>query len=172
MSSLPASRLPGDLPPLPPVLAFLRSLWNLNHALEVTSSDMLRTIGVTAQQRMVLRIVGHVGRLTAGQLSGLLHVHPGTLSATLARLERRGLVTRAREANDARRVVVSLTPAGAALLATSEGLVESAAAAALERAGAECTAHTLQTLTLLTATLERASLRQAAPAASSEESVA
>jgi DNA-binding MarR family transcriptional regulator len=166
MSSRPASRLSGDLPPLPPVLAFLRSLWNLNHALEVTSSDMLRTIGVTAQQRMVLRIVGHVGRLTAGQLSALLHVHPGTLSATLARLERRGLVKRAREADDARRVVVSLTPAGAALLATSEGLVESAAAAALERAGSESTERTLHTLTLLTATLEEAGARRPEPTAS------
>jgi len=165
MSSRPAPRLPGDLPPLPPVLAFLRSLWNLNHALEVTSSDMLRTIGVTAQQRMVLRIVGHVGRLTAGQLSAVLHVYPGTLSATLARLERRGLVMRAREADDARRVVVSLTPAGAALLATSEGLVESAAAAALERAGPESTDHTLQTLTLLTAILGEGGERRTAPAA-------
>ncbi len=172
MPPRPPIRPLPELPPLPQVLAFLRSLWNLNHALEVTSSDMLRTIGVTAQQRMVLRIVGHVGQLTAGQLSALLHVHPGTLSATLARLERRGLVARAREADDARRVVVSLTPAGEALLATSEGLVESAAAAALERAGSESTEHTLQTLTLLTATLERTSGRPPAPATPAEESVA
>lgn len=118
-------------PPLPPVLEFLRALWSLNHALEVTSSEMLRTTGVTAQQRMVLRIVGFLGTVSAGTLSTLLHVHPGTLSAALRRLEGRGLLARQRATDDARRILVALTPLGETLLATTEGRVERAAAAVL-----------------------------------------
>lgn len=145
-----------DEPALPPVLEFLRVLWSLNHALETTSSDMQRRFGVTAQQRMVLRIVGVLGPSPAGRLSRVLHVHPGTLSATLARLERRGLVQRTRGATDARRVVVSLTEAGAALLSHSEGTVERAATAALDASGEEVRAHALQLLARLTTELEGA----------------
>lgn len=151
---VPATPSLPDVPALPPVLEFLRVLWSLNHALESTSSDMLRTYGVTAQQRMVLRIVGSLGPAPAGQLSRVLHVHPGTLSATLARLERRGLVYRARGLADARRVMVSLTEAGATLLAQSEGTVERAAAAALDASSEVVTAHALQLLARLTAELE------------------
>jgi DNA-binding MarR family transcriptional regulator len=113
------------------VLGLLQALWRLNHALEVTSSEMHRTTGVTAQQRMVLRIVGHLGSVSAGMLSALLHVHPGTLSAALRRLEGRGLLARQRAPEDARRILVALTPLGAALLATSEGIVEQGAATVL-----------------------------------------
>lgn len=150
----PAAPPRPDVPSLPPVLEFLRVLWSLNHALETTSSDMQRRFGVTAQQRMVLRIAGVLGPTPAGRLSRVLHVHPGTLSATLARLERRGLVQRTRGATDARRVVVSLTEAGAALLSHSEGTVERAATAALEAATDEVRAHALQLLGRLTTELE------------------
>lgn len=152
--TVPPSRY---VPALPPVLEFLRVLWSLNHALETTSSDMQRRFGVTAQQRMVLRIVGVLGPSLAGRLSRVLHVHPGTLSAMLARLERRGLVQRTRDATDARRVVVSLTEAGTALLSHSEGTVERAATAALDASSAEVRAHALQLLTRLTTELEGAS---------------
>lgn len=153
---VPAIATLRDVPTLPPVLEFLRVLWSLNHALETTSSDMLRAYGVTAQQRMVLRIVGSLGPAPAGQLSRVLHVHPGTLSATLARLERRGLVQRSRGLADARRVVVSLTESGAALLAQSEGTVERAASAALDASGEDVTAHAIQLLARLTAELDEA----------------
>lgn len=146
----------AHVPALPPVLEFLRVLWSLNHALEKTSSEMQRRFGVTAQQRMVLRIVGFLGPSPAGLLSRVLHVHPGTLSATLGRLERRGLLQRARGVADARRVVVSLTDAGVALLAHSEGTVERAATAARGASGEVVTVHALQLLARLTAELEMA----------------
>ncbi|MCC6774648.1 MAG: MarR family transcriptional regulator [Gemmatimonadaceae bacterium] len=143
-----------EAPPLPPVLEFLRALWSLNHALEVTSSAMHRTSGVTAQQRMILRIVGHLGTVGAGTLSALLHVHPGTLSAALRRLEGRGLLSRQRSENDARQVLVALTTQGEQLLKTSEGSVERAAASVLDGSDAASVEHALQLLEQMTRTLE------------------
>jgi MarR family transcriptional regulator, organic hydroperoxide resistance regulator len=145
---------PRAVPALPPVLEFLQALWRLNHALEVTSSEMQRTTGVTAQQRMVLRIVGHLGTVPAGTLSTLLHVHPGTLSAALRRLEGRGLLVRQRASHDARRILVALTPRGMALLATSEGSVEQGAATVLAGSDAASVAGTLQLMERLAETLE------------------
>ncbi|HEX4936193.1 MAG TPA: MarR family winged helix-turn-helix transcriptional regulator [Gemmatimonadaceae bacterium] len=142
------------LAPLPPVLEFLRALWRLNHELEVTSAHMARTIGVTAQQRMVLRIVGVTGPIAAGPLSRLLHVHPGTLSTTLGRLERRGLLRRSRGANDARVVVVSSTARGEQLLRTSRGTVERGVEQVLGRVPKARLRATLAMLTELSESLE------------------
>ncbi|MEP7380467.1 MAG: MarR family transcriptional regulator [Gemmatimonadota bacterium] len=141
-------------PELPPVLEFLRALWSLNHALEVTSSEMHRRSGVTAQQRMVLRIVGHLGSVSAGMLSTLLHVHPGTLSAALRRLEGRGLLARQRAHDDARRVLVALTPLGERLLETTEGPVERAATLVLSESEPELISSALLLLEQISRALE------------------
>lgn len=144
----------ADVPALPPVLEFLRALWRLNHELEVTSSQMARTIGVTAQQRMVLRITGFTGPIAAGQLSRLLHVHPGTLSTTLGRLERRGLLRRSRSTSDARVVMVSLTAKGEHLVENSRGSVERGVQQVLSRVPKARLRATLAMLNELSESLE------------------
>lgn len=111
----------------PPTLEFLRRLWQLNHALEQCSSRMQVDLGITAQQRMVLRCLGWLGPVYAGRLADVLHLDPGTLSATLRRLEERGLVQRERDDADSRRVCIALTEAGHALDVPTPRTVESAA---------------------------------------------
>ena len=73
-------------------LEFLECLWRTSHALERRSRRMEKAIGVTAPQRLVLRFLGRFPGVTAGQLARALHVDPGTLSASVRRLEARGLV--------------------------------------------------------------------------------
>lgn len=55
-------------------------------------------------------------RLTAGELAEQTLVTTGGLSLRVKRLEDAGLVTRSRDAGDARVVYVELTPAGSALV--------------------------------------------------------
>ena len=112
-------------------LDFLQRLWRLNHALERLSLAMAARIGVTAQQRFVIRCVGRFRGLTAGQLATILHVDPGTISTTLGRLGDKGLVARRRDPLDGRRVTVTLTAAGRALDRPAAGTVEDAARALL-----------------------------------------
>jgi DNA-binding MarR family transcriptional regulator len=87
---------------------------------------MSKTLDVTAQQRLIIRIVGRFPHVTASVLSRLLHVDPGTLSTNLSRLEKRGLIARERSAQDRRRVTIGLTAAGRALDRPMHGTVESA----------------------------------------------
>jgi DNA-binding MarR family transcriptional regulator len=101
-----------DAPPLGSALLFMSALWDLNHSIEVMSVELLRTHGITAQQRFLIRIVGRLGPISAGRLARVLHVHPGTLSNSLSRLERRGIVARRRDPLDARRVLIHLTARG------------------------------------------------------------
>ncbi|MFM2152802.1 MAG: hypothetical protein RL199_1237 [Pseudomonadota bacterium] len=112
--------------PLPPALGFMRSLWLLNHSLERLSSRMERHFGVTAQQRLMIRCIGTSPGLTSGQLSNMLRVDPGTVSAALKRLEAKGLVDRSKDKDDRRRVLLKLTARGRLLDQPMDGTVEHA----------------------------------------------
>jgi len=68
---------------------------------------MEQRLGITAQQRLIVRCVGQFPGMTAGQLAGLLHVDPGTISAALRRLEAKDLVARRKDPRDSRRVSTS-----------------------------------------------------------------
>ena len=119
---------PSEAPefPLGPALDFLQHLWHLNHALERLSSRMERRLGITAQQRLIIRCVGKFPGIAAGQLAALLHVDPGTVSAALRRLEEKELVMRRRDPGDSRRVALGLTAKGRLLDAPTAGTVEEA----------------------------------------------
>ena len=70
----------------------MQRLWELVHALAVRSKRMGRTLGVTGPQRLVIRVVARFPGMHAGQLAGLMHVHPSTLTGIMKRLERQGLL--------------------------------------------------------------------------------
>ena len=122
-----------DVPALGPALEFLQHLWHLNHALERLSLQMERRLGVTAQQRFVIRCVGKYPGMTAGRLARVLHLDPGTVSAALRRLEAKGVLARRRDPADMRRVTLGLTAAGRALDRPAAGTVEHAVERLLER---------------------------------------
>ena len=110
--------------PLEPAFDFLQCLWRLNRSLEKASSDMEKKLGITSQQRFVVRCVGKYPGMTSGQLAEVLHVDPGTVSATVRRLEEKGLVERRRDPRDHRRVFLGLTARGRAFDRPTEGTVE------------------------------------------------
>src|SRR5262245_47820556 len=102
---------PRDLA-LGPVLEFMRLLWAVDHGLQSTSKKMRAALGITAPQRLVVRIVARHPGIAAGDLAALMHVHPSTLTGVLARLERRRLLARERDPADGRRARLRLTPSG------------------------------------------------------------
>ena len=63
-------------------LEFLQALWALDHGLQTVSKRMKGELGLTGLQRLVLRILGRNPRLSAGELSRTLHLHPSTLTQT------------------------------------------------------------------------------------------
>jgi trehalose 6-phosphate phosphatase len=119
---------------LPPALELLESLWRVNHALERVSAHMERTLGVTAQQRMILRCIATTRAPSAGDLARRLHLDKGTVSVALARLEVKGLVTRTVDPDDARRRTIALTARGRELNVPLRGTVERAVVTLLANA--------------------------------------
>ncbi|MFO0675472.1 MAG: MarR family transcriptional regulator [Polyangiaceae bacterium] len=108
-----------------PPLEFLRRLWRLNHALERVSHRMERTLGLTAQQRFMVRCVGRFPGIAPGEVARALHLDPGTVSSTLRRLEEKGLVRRDKDPDDSRRTSLHLTARGRRFDAPTERTVES-----------------------------------------------
>lgn len=118
---------------LGPVLDFMRALWALDHSLQSASKRMEAQLGVTAPQRLVIRIVGRFPGISAGEVSQILHLHPSTLTGVLKRLEQRGLVARRADPGDARRALLELTAQGRDVDGLRSGTVESAVRRALRR---------------------------------------
>jgi DNA-binding MarR family transcriptional regulator len=118
---------------LGPVLEFMRALWALDHALQSASKRMETRLGVTAPQRLVVRIVGRFPGISAGEVAEILHVHPSTLTGVLKRLEARGIVTRRADPKDARRALLALTARGRELDRLRSGTVEAVVRGVLQR---------------------------------------
>ncbi|TFG89300.1 MAG: MarR family transcriptional regulator, partial [Gemmatimonadales bacterium] len=97
------------------IVEILRGLRQVVKALEDNSRELYLQYGLTASQLWVLRTLEVEGPLPAGILARKLAIHPSTLTAVAERLQRRGLITRMREAGDRRFVRLRLTPAGARL---------------------------------------------------------
>lgn len=82
------------------------------NAMHLRLRGELSRYGLTFPQFMILRHLRAKGRATAKELADLLGVTPGNVTGLLDRLEREGLVTRARSTEDRRVVYVRLTEEG------------------------------------------------------------
>jgi len=112
--------------PQDPVLEFIRLMWSVDHELQTVSKRMVSRIGLTAPQRLAVRFIGRNPDLTLGALAGLLHLHPGTVTGIVRRLEDVGLVVRTRSSEDTRRMHLRLTPRGQVVNRRQKGTVEAA----------------------------------------------
>jgi len=109
-----------------PVLEFIRLMWSVDHELQRVSKRMVERIGLTAPQRLAVRFVGRHEGLTLGRLAELLHMHPGTVTGIVRRLEEEGLVVQTRDADDTRRRHLALTATGRLIDRRRKGTVEAA----------------------------------------------
>ncbi len=133
----------------------MQQLWELSHALQVTSKRMARTLGVTGPQRLVLRVVGQVPQITARDLAATLGLHPSTLTGVLVRLERQRFLERSVDPSDRRRARFELTARGRRVDRDRKGTVEAAVRRALGRAEVATVTHTQRMIALLVAELGR-----------------
>lgn len=97
----------------------VRSLRRIIRAVGLYSKELLRRRNLTTSQLATLRQLARRGALSAGDLARGIAVSQATITGIVDRLERRGLVTRVRDMEDRRRVVIDLTEAGREVVATS-----------------------------------------------------
>lgn len=73
---------------------------------------LLEKIGLTYPQYLVMLVLWEEGSLSVKELGAKLMLDSGTLSPLLKKMEERNLVTRQRQKEDERVVLISLTEAG------------------------------------------------------------
>ena len=84
----------------------------------------LREHGLSDQQWRVLRVLGEHGTIETGGVAREAFILGPSLTGVLARMERDGLVRRARDAQDQRRSVVEATPRGLKLVGKLSRMIE------------------------------------------------
>jgi DNA-binding MarR family transcriptional regulator len=98
------------------VAPVFNSLRRLVHSLHNASRDTERRLGVTGAQLFVLTQLKATPSISINALAERTMTHQSTVSVVVRRLVRRKLVKKVRAADDARRVELTLTAAGTALL--------------------------------------------------------
>ncbi len=111
--------MPRDLPQLRLDNQLCFALHAASRAVVRTYGPLLETLGLTYPQYLVMLVLWEqpATAISVGDLGARLQLDSGTLTPLLKRLERAGLVQRARDTIDERRVLISLTTAGSALRA-------------------------------------------------------
>jgi len=98
------------------------ALYAASRAVTEVYRPLLADLDVTYPQYLVLLVLWERDAQPVKEIAAVLQLEYGTISPLLKRLETRGLVTRQRDADDERTVVVRLTPEGAALRARAAGI--------------------------------------------------
>jgi DNA-binding MarR family transcriptional regulator len=91
-----------------------------------------RMVGINTTDQRCLDLVDVHGGMTAGELAEAASLSPGAVTTVLDRLERMGFVTRTRDENDRRRVIVEMTDKARKLAGAVYGPIAAYAAEYIE----------------------------------------
>ena len=94
------------------ILDITHCLRRIIKSLQDYSSKVYGNLEITGPQLWVLKTVHQNGRLSLGELSKRMYVHPSTLTASVDRLEKKKYLSRSRDDKDRRIINVRLTPKG------------------------------------------------------------
>lgn len=100
------------------------SLYATSMAINRIYKPLLDELGITYPQYLVLSTLWEADGRTIGAIAERLALESSTITPLVKRLEAAALVTRTRQADDERRVVVSLTERGLAMKQDSRCLGE------------------------------------------------
>lgn len=110
----------------------LRAIRRIIRSVDIYSHKLALDCGVTVPQLSCLLEIAETGPVTLKALAARVDLTPGTVVGIVDRLERKGLVERARSQSDRRQVRISITRQGKSLLARAPSPLQDRLAAALD----------------------------------------
>lgn len=90
-------------------------LYAATNLLQRIYRPVLAPLGLTYSQYLVMLVLWGREPVSVGELGVCLYLDTGTLTPLLKRMEQAGFITRRRDSEDERRVLVALTPQGQTL---------------------------------------------------------
>lgn len=106
------------------VATVMDSIRSIVHTLRVSSREIEQKLGISSAQLYVLHELKDSPALSINDLAERTFTHQSSVSMVVARLVDSRLVTRTASRADGRRLAVSLTPAGRAILRRSPATVQ------------------------------------------------
>lgn len=100
------------------------ALRRITRAADIHSHFLQRDFGITGPQLSTLRVVHRLQPVSTGALARAACIGYATLTGILDRLEDNGCVTRTRDANDRRSVILKMTKAGERVLSSAPSLLQ------------------------------------------------
>ena len=94
----------------------LISLRRVTRAIDIHSRRLNKQFGLTAPQLLVIQAINKLDAPLAKQIAQDINLSPATVTTIIDRLEKRNLVIRTRSMQDKRKVHLSLSDAGNAIL--------------------------------------------------------
>jgi MarR family transcriptional regulator, organic hydroperoxide resistance regulator len=94
------------------ILEVMQSLRRIVKSLEDYSQEVYSHYGITGPQLWVMKTIYQSGRMSPGEISKAMYLHPSTISGVVDRLEKKGYLVRDRTGPDRRVVQIELTPKG------------------------------------------------------------
>jgi DNA-binding MarR family transcriptional regulator len=119
----------------PATRAVLDAIRAIVRALREASRQAEQAVGLSAAQLFVLHRLAGAPPLSLSELAARTVTHQSSVSVVVTKLARRGLVARTRAAADARRLEITLTPAGRAVLGRAPAAAQDRLIAALAVVG-------------------------------------
>lgn len=92
-------------------------------SIDMHSRLLVREVGLTGPQLIILQQVCTSGEITASQIAKAISLSQATVTGILERLEARGFIRRTRDERDRRRVNVTCTEEGRSLMRVSPPLM-------------------------------------------------
>ncbi len=102
----------------------LTALRRVTRAVDRYSRQLAQNHGLTGPQALIMTQVARSDGIGMGELARRVNLSQGTVTDIANRLESRQLLVRQRDSADRRRVTLSLTPAGKALLSSPLPLLQ------------------------------------------------
>ena len=102
----------------------LTTLRKIIRAMDIRSRHLARTVGLTVPQLVVLKEVASLGEVAIGRLAENVSLSQATVTNIVDRLETRELVKRHRGQDDRRKVLLTITEAGARLCDESPTILQ------------------------------------------------
>ncbi|MDI6762417.1 MAG: MarR family transcriptional regulator [Thermodesulfobacteriota bacterium] len=94
----------------------MQSLRRIFKAIQDYSHEVSNKFGITGPQLWALKTISQNGKLSLGELTKKMYLHPSTITGVVDRLEKKGYVSRDRGQGDRRITNVQLTPQGKKLV--------------------------------------------------------
>jgi DNA-binding MarR family transcriptional regulator len=104
--------------------AALDAIRRIVQALRISTRAAERRLGISGAQLFVLHALSETPADSLNELAARTFTHQSSVSTVVERLVRKRYVSRTRSSADARRVVLSITPSGRALLRSSPDIAQ------------------------------------------------